>query len=63
MIFCRGSFDRAVWSKSLAFATDAVIPLWDFNVRQLVRLEFAVAGGDGLGGVVSGSTAKCVAVL
>jgi hypothetical protein len=45
------------------FATDAVIYLWDFNGRQLVRLEFAAAGGDGLCGVVSASTAKCVAVL
>jgi hypothetical protein len=59
----RGSFDRAVWSKSLVFATDAVIPLWDFNGRQLARLEFARAVGDGLGGEVSGSVAKCVAVV
>jgi hypothetical protein len=45
------------------FATDAVIPLWDFNGRQLARLEFARVVGYGLGGVVSGSVAKCVAVV
>jgi hypothetical protein len=47
----------------VAFATDAVIRLWNLNGEQLVCLEFARGGSDGLGGADTDPRAKCTPVL
>jgi hypothetical protein len=56
--FGRGGFDRAVWSKSLAFATDAVIQLWDFNERKMACGGLRGQGAMGWWAVTSVSGAK-----